>query len=101
MWKRSPCAGLVDALEDNDLELAEAMVRSHVGALLRRMPKPQSAVLGCTHYPILEHVFQAALGAGVKVFSPGRPGCSLIGRLFETSSRYVGVSRAWAIADHG
>lgn len=64
-----PCAGLVDALEDNDLELAEAMVRSHVMALLRRMPNPQSAVLGCTHYPILEHIFQAALGPGVKVFS--------------------------------
>ncbi|MFK5997398.1 MAG: aspartate/glutamate racemase family protein [Rhodobacterales bacterium] len=64
-----PCAGLVDALEDNDLELAEAMVRSHVGALLRRMPNPQSAVLGCTHYPILEDIFQAALGADVRVFS--------------------------------
>ncbi|KAB7615671.1 glutamate racemase [Amylibacter sp. SFDW26] len=64
-----PCAGLVDALEDNDLELAEAMVRSHVTALKRRMPNPQSAILGCTHYPILEHVFQSALGDDVKVFS--------------------------------
>ena len=33
------------------------------------MPNPQSAVLGCTHYPILEHIFQAALGDDVKVFS--------------------------------
>ena len=64
-----PCAGLVDALEANDLELAEAMVRSHVTALLRRMPNPQSAVLGCTHYPILEDIFKSALGAHVKVFS--------------------------------
>jgi glutamate racemase len=64
-----PCAGLVDALEDNDLELAEAMVRSHVGALLRRMPNPQAAVLGCTHYPILEDIFQTALGPDVNVFS--------------------------------
>lgn len=64
-----PCAGLVDALEANDLELAEAMVRSHVTALKRRMPDPQSAVLGCTHYPILEDIFQDALGADVQVFS--------------------------------
>ncbi|GLQ34399.1 glutamate racemase [Amylibacter marinus] len=64
-----PCAGLVDALEDNDLELAEAMVRSHVTALKRRMPNPQSAILGCTHYPILEDIFQAALGPDVRVFS--------------------------------
>ena len=67
-----PCGGLVDALEMNDLELAEAMVYSHVAALLRRMPKPQAAVLGCTHYPILEHVFQEALGSEVSVFSQGR-----------------------------
>ncbi|MEO1562437.1 MAG: aspartate/glutamate racemase family protein [Pseudomonadota bacterium] len=64
-----PCAGLVDALEDNDLELAEAMVQSHVQALKRRMPKPQAAVLGCTHYPILENVFRDTLGPEVKVFS--------------------------------
>ena len=64
-----PCAGLVDALEDNDLKLAEAMVRSHVTALKRRMPNPQSAILGCTHYPILEDIFQSALGDDVKVFS--------------------------------
>ncbi|MCP5088500.1 MAG: glutamate racemase [Rhodobacteraceae bacterium] len=66
-----PCGGLVDALEMNDLELAEAMVHSHVAALLRRMPKPQAAVLGCTHYPILEHVFQEALGPDVTVYSQG------------------------------
>ena len=63
-----PCAGLVDALETNDLELADAMVRSHVAALKRRMPNPQSAILGCTHYPILEDIFQDALGPDVKVF---------------------------------
>ncbi|MFQ5438652.1 MAG: glutamate racemase [Paracoccaceae bacterium] len=67
-----PCGGLVDALEDGDLILAEALVRSHVDALLRRMPKPQAAVLGCTHYPMMHDVFQAALGDGVKVFSQGR-----------------------------
>ena len=67
-----PCGGLVDALEMNDLELAEAMVHSHVAALLRRMPRPEAAVLGCTHYPILEHVFQEALGPDVSMYSQGR-----------------------------
>jgi glutamate racemase len=66
-----PCGGLVDALEDNDRELAEALARSHVGAMLRRMPQPGAAVLGCTHYPILEAVFQDALGEHVEVFSQG------------------------------
>ena len=33
------------------------------------MPDPDAAVLGCTHYPLMENVFQDALGPDVKVFS--------------------------------
>lgn len=64
-----PCGGVVDAIEDGDEMLAEALVRSHVEALKRRMPHPQAAILGCTHYPLMEKAFQSALGNGVKVFS--------------------------------
>ncbi|MCJ7871951.1 aspartate/glutamate racemase family protein [Phaeobacter sp. J2-8] len=63
------CGGVVDAIEEGDLILAEALVRSHVDALKRKMPTPQAAVLGCTHYPLLEEVFQDALGPDVMVFS--------------------------------
>lgn len=63
------CGGVVDAIEEGDMILAEALVRSHVEALRRKMPAPEAAVLGCTHYPLMEQVFQEALGAGVKVFS--------------------------------
>lgn len=63
------CGGVVDAIEDGDLILAEALVRSHVDALMRKMPEPGAAILGCTHYPLMEQVFQDALGADVKVFS--------------------------------
>jgi glutamate racemase len=64
-----PCAGVVDAIEMGDMILADALVRSHVEALMRRMPKPEAAILGCTHYPLVEDVFQEALGADVKVYS--------------------------------
>lgn len=64
-----PCGGVVDAIEQGDEILAEALVRSHVEALKRRMPHPQAAVLGCTHYPLMERTFQEALGPGVKLFS--------------------------------
>jgi glutamate racemase len=64
-----PCGGVVDAIEQGDEILAEALVRSHVEALKRRMPHPQAAVLGCTHYPLMEKVFSEALGPGVKVYS--------------------------------
>lgn len=63
------CGGVVDAIEEGDLILAEALAQSHVAALLRKMPKPEAAVLGCTHYPLLQDVFQAALGPDVKIFS--------------------------------
>lgn len=64
-----PCGGVVDAIEDGDEMLAEALVASHVEALKRRMPHPEAAVLGCTHYPLMEHAFQAALGPSVQVYS--------------------------------
>ncbi len=63
------CGGVVDAIEEGDLILAEALVRSHVDALRRKMPEPQAAVLGCTHYPLMQEVFQDALGPDVTVYS--------------------------------
>lgn len=63
------CGGVVDAIEDGDMILAEALVRSHVEALKRKMPHPDAAILGCTHYPLLQQVFQDALGPEVAVYS--------------------------------
>ena len=63
------CGGVVDAIEEGDMILAEALVRSHVDALKRKMPNPDAAVLGCTHYPIVQDIFQDALGSDVKVYS--------------------------------
>ena len=67
-----PCGGVVDAIEQGDMILAEALVRSHVEALQRRMPTPEAAILGCTHYPLVEEVFQDALGPDVAVYSQPR-----------------------------
>ncbi|OSP55532.1 glutamate racemase [Pseudoruegeria sp. SK021] len=64
-----PCGGVVDAIESGDEILAEALVQSHVEALKRRMPFPEAAVLGCTHYPLMAAAFQSALGADVRVYS--------------------------------
>ncbi len=63
------CGGVVDAIEEGDMILAEALVRSHVDALKRKMPHPQAAVLGCTHYPLVQEVFEDALGPDVAVYS--------------------------------
>ncbi len=63
------CGGVVDAIEEGDLILAEALVQSHVDALKRKMPNPEAAILGCTHYPLMHDAFQAALGQDVAVYS--------------------------------
>ncbi|WP_163850429.1 glutamate racemase [Pseudooceanicola aestuarii] len=63
------CGGVVDAIEEGDMILAEALVRSHVAALKRKMPTPEAAILGCTHYPLVQEVFQDALGPDVAVYS--------------------------------
>ena len=65
------CGGVVDAIEEGDMILAEALVRSHVDALKRKMPLPQAAILGCTHYPLMAETFKQALGPDVKVYSQG------------------------------
>lgn len=63
------CGGVVDAIEDGDYVLAEALVRSHVDALKRKMPNPDAAILGCTHYPLMQEAFQEALGPETRVLS--------------------------------
>ena len=55
------CTGLVEAIEAGDLARAGDVAREHVAALLARLPAPQSAVLGCTHYPLVEAAFREAL----------------------------------------
>jgi glutamate racemase len=64
-----PCGGIVDAIEEGDMILADALVRSHVDALLRRMPKPQAAIMGSTHYPLMGEIFAEALGPDVRLLN--------------------------------
>lgn len=63
------CVGLAGAIEEGDTVGAEALVDAHVATLLERLPEPQAAVLGCTHYPLLEDRFRKALPEGTKVLS--------------------------------
>ena len=64
-----PCEGLVEAIEKGNMVLSQALAKSHVDALLERMPNPEVVVLGCTHYPIVENAFREALDNEIKVIS--------------------------------
>ena len=76
------CGGVVDAIEEGDMILAEALVRSHVDALKRKMPKPEAAILGCTHYEIVADMFRAALRPGTPlIHQPEATAAALAGYL--------------------
>lgn len=63
------CVGLVDAIENGDTVGTEALVKAHVETLLETLPEPQAAVLGCTHYPLVEAEFRAVLPVSTRVLS--------------------------------
>lgn len=87
------CGGVVDAIEDGDLILAEALVRSHVDALKRKMPNPQAAILGCTHYPLMQQQFQDALGADVAVYSQANLVAESLADYIERRPDFIGSGK--------
>jgi glutamate racemase len=88
------CGGVVDAIEDGDFILAEAMVRSHVDALMRKMPDPQAAILGCTHYPLMLDTFQDALGPDVAVYSQANLVAESLADYLERHPDKIGTGQA-------
>lgn len=64
------CPGLVDALEAGGDPAP--LVGRFVADLLARSPAPEAVVLGCTHYPLAEAAFRAALPPGIRIL--GQPG---------------------------
>ncbi|MFD1912296.1 glutamate racemase [Halodurantibacterium flavum] len=99
-----PCGGVVDAIEQGDMILAEALVRSHVEALKRRMPRPEAAILGCTHYPLLEDVFRQALGPDVNVYSQANLVAESLADYLQRRPEFLGsgdISRCLTTGDPG
>jgi hypothetical protein len=60
--------GMIEAgATEKDLR---ATVDHHVGALLERLGKiPDKAVLGCTHFPLVESLFRGALPIETQILS--------------------------------
>jgi glutamate racemase len=59
-------------------------VEGHVGALLQGLGQaPDKAVLGCTHFPLVEALFRKALPAETQILSqPARVAAALVAYLF-------------------
>ncbi len=66
-----PCPGLVEFVERGEIEGAalKEFLSSLFAAHLRQ--PVDSAVLGCTHYPLVKEMIQSVLGSGVQIFDGG------------------------------
>ncbi len=66
------CPTLVDLIESGQpVERIRHAVEDYVDQLMGRLPsgRPDVAVLGCTHYPLIADLFAEALPSGVEVLS--------------------------------
>lgn len=61
------CAGVVDRIEAGDLGSVELQRLVEVCCAPLRAAGVDTALLGCTHYPLIEPLWQAALGPDVRL----------------------------------
>lgn len=67
------CPDLVSLIETAAPEARiRESVRRHVGSLLETEGVPDACVLGCTHYPLIDHLFREALPGEVRMISQSR-----------------------------
>ncbi|MFI5203902.1 MAG: glutamate racemase [Flavobacteriales bacterium] len=67
------CPLWVPIVENNEIDTttAEQAIKKDIDALLAQSDKIDTIVLGCTHYPLLEHKIRKFLPAGIKLVSQG------------------------------
>jgi glutamate racemase len=68
------CPMWVPLVENNEFDSdgADYFVKQHLDRLLAADPLIDTLVLGCTHYPLLEHKIQSCLSPGISLVSQGK-----------------------------
>jgi glutamate racemase len=85
------CPDLVPLIEGGASDAAMApVVRGYVGSLLDRMNGTplDTVVLGCTHYPHVRHLFEAALPPGVEILDQPQLVVRSLGHYLERHPEY-------------
>lgn len=90
------CPGLVALIEQAAPEpVLRAAVRAHVAALLDAMQAPPDiCILGCTHYPLIEHIFAEELPPTVRLLSQPVITALSLTRYLERHSQHRRVRQA-------
>lgn len=68
-----PCPMWVPLIENNEYDSpgADYFVEKRIGSLMRRDPKIDSIILGCTHYPLLLNKILKYVPRGVRIIPQG------------------------------
>jgi glutamate racemase len=79
-----PCPGLADQVERGELNSPDtrALVKRYVGPLVER--GADILVLGCTHYPFVNHLIRDVAGSAVDVIDPASAVARELRRRLET-----------------
>ncbi|OYX55426.1 MAG: glutamate racemase [Brevundimonas subvibrioides] len=85
-----PCPGLAGLIElGAPVEELTVVICDHVDALRRRIGRhPDKAILGCTHYEIVAHLFAAALPPGTPLIHQPTAVADALERYFERHPEY-------------
>ena len=85
-----PCPGLAGLIElGAPAEELTVVIGDHVDALRRRIGRhPDKAILGCTHYEIVAHIFAAALPPGTPLIHQPTAVADALERYFERHPEY-------------
>lgn len=88
-----PCDGLADAIERNDASKIALLCARYVaaaGTFGTEAGHIDTLVLGCTHYPFIEHELRRHTGDAVRFIDTGGPVAQQTRRLLEADSLLVG-----------
>ena len=80
-----PCPGLVDLIETGELDSDAIKARVAACCAPLRDAGVDTVLLGCTHYPLVEGLIQAELGASVRLLRIEDAVARQAARLFRTA----------------
>ena len=89
MWE-NPCIGLVPLIEAYPPD--HPAIVEYLRELFRAAGKPDTLVLGCTHYPLIAETIRTVAGSGVRVIDPSPAAARQVKRLVVPGLEVAGLA---------
>ena len=89
VWE-NPCIGLVPLIEAYPPD--HPAIVEYLRELFRAAGKPDTLVLGCTHYPLIAETIRTVAGSGVRVIDPSPAAARQVKRLVVPGLEVAGLA---------